>query len=302
MSGTNRRAGEDRSYARSVTPVAPILLALALLAGVGCADSPDMLELVGSVERTQVEMVAPVGETIAEVLVRRGERVEEGRTLLRLDATLARAELARVEAELAGARTSDRVAALELKRLRELRSRSVSSAQQLDRAELERDEAHARLHAAEAGLEAAKKRLGDLELVAPVAGVVDQLPYEKGERVPSGAVLVVLLSEDPPWVRVWVPEESVVHVRPGGPAEIEVDGIGSDGAPRVMEGRVLDVSREPGFTPHYALTERERVHLVYETRVEITDAPDGLRPGVPATVRIELIPALRARDDRQAAR
>ena len=53
-----------------------------------------------------------------------------------------------------------------------------------------------------------------------------------------------------------------------------------------MRGRVLDVAREPEFTPHYALTERDRVHLVYETRVRIEDAPASLRPGVPAQVRL----------------
>jgi HlyD family secretion protein len=55
-----------------------------------------------------------------------------------------------------------------------------------------------------------------------------------------------------------------------------------------LRGRVLDIAREPEFTPHYALTERDRVHLVYETRVEIEDAPAGLRPGAPADVRIAL--------------
>jgi HlyD family secretion protein len=47
---------------------------------------------------------------------------------------------------------------------------------------------------------------------------------------------------------------------------------------------VLDVAREPEFTPHYALTERERVHLVYEARVAIEDSPTTLRPGIPAEV------------------
>jgi hypothetical protein len=49
---------------------------------------------------------------------------------------------------------------------------------------------------------------------------------------------------------------------------------------------VLDISREPEFTPHYALTERDRVHLVYETRVRIENAPPQLRPGVPAEVTV----------------
>ena len=93
----------------------------------------------------------------------------------------------------------------------------------------------------------------------------------------------------------------MVHVRPGGRASITIDGVGREGSPRVLEGEVLDVAREPGFTPHYALTERERVHLVYETRVEITNAPPELRPGVPATVRLELTPALLAADDEPAA-
>jgi hypothetical protein len=46
------------------------------------------------------------------------------------------------------------------------------------------------------------------------------------------------------------------------------------------------VARESEFTPHFALTERDRVHLVYETRVTITDAPATIRPGLPAEVTI----------------
>jgi HlyD family secretion protein len=82
-------------------------------------------------------------------------------------------------------------------------------------------------------------------------------------------------------VRVWVPETSYVRVLPGTPAEVRIDGLG-----RPIQGSVLDVARDPEFTPHYALTERDRVHLVYETRVRLLDAPPGLRPGVPAQVRI----------------
>ena len=111
--------------------------------------------------------------------------------------------------------------------------------------------------------------------------MLDQLPFEPGERVPAGSVVAVLLETSAPWVRVWVPERSFATVSPGAPAEIEVDGI-----PGVMTGRVLDVAREPQFTPHYALTERDRVHLVYQVRVEIVDAPENLRPGIPARVRL----------------
>jgi HlyD family secretion protein len=249
--------------------------------GLACGDAPGDLRLVGSVERTAVELVAPIGEVVVALPVARGGAVAPGAVVARLDPTLARADLAAAQAALAGARTADRVAEHDLDRLRGLRQRRVASEQDLERAELQRDEATARLREAVARLEAARKRVEDLVLRAPSDGVVDQLPYEVGERVPAGAVVAVVLERSAPWVRVWVPETSAARVGPGTQAEVAVDGL-----PAPLSGRVLDVAREPAFTPHYALTERDRVHLVYETRVEIEGAPADLRPGVGATVRL----------------
>jgi HlyD family secretion protein len=255
------------------------LLIAVLLAACG-GNSEDLL-LVGSVERTLVELTAPASESIVSLDVERGQRVSKGDVLVQLDKTYALAEVARAEANVAAARTAVFVAREELGRVQKMRRTSVASQQQLERAELSSDEAQARLREAEALAVAAEKRTRDLDLESPTDGVVDQLPFDVGERVPAGSVLVVILADGKPWVRVWVPETSYVRVLPGTPAEIRIDGI-----PGVLHGRVLDVARESEFTPHYALTERDRVHLVYETRVEIEDAPGTLRPGMPAQVRI----------------
>jgi len=256
------------------------LAALPLLVA-ACAEDPGELRLVGTLERTQIELVAPVSETIVAIHAERGDHVAKGRLLVELDPTVARAEVARAEAALAGARTAEHVAKIEMERARRLRRSRVASEQDLDRAQLQHDEAAARLREAEAQLDAANKRLADLSLASPVDGVLDQLPFDPGERVPAGAVLAVVLGDADPWVRVWIPEESFVRVLPGTPAEVRIDGIEGP-----LHGRVLDVSRDPEFTPHYALTERDRVHLVYETRVRLLDAPAQLRPGVPAQVHI----------------
>jgi len=247
----------------------------------GCQDDGDELRLVGTIERTQVELTAPVSESIVALTVRRGQRVSAGDVLVQLDKTYALAEVARSEAGIAAAHTAVSVAKQELDRVKQLRRTSVTSEQQLERAELSFDEARARLREAEALAVAAQKRTRDLDLVSPVNGVVDQLPFDAGERVPAGSVLVVVLADGNPWVRVWVPETRYVQVLPDTPAEVRIDGIQG-----VVHGSVLDVAREPEFTPHYALTERDRVHLVYETRVELLDAPPTLRPGMPAEVRI----------------
>lgn len=50
--------------------------------------------------------------------------------------------------------------------------------------------------------------------------------------------------------------------RPGTKAEVRIDGIEG-----VLHGEVLDVARESEFTPHYALTERDRSHLVFRKRL-----------------------------------
>jgi HlyD family secretion protein len=254
---------------------------LSWVVGTACAPPSEDLLLVGTVERTLVELTAPASEPIVSLPVERGQRVARGDLLVRLDKTYALAEIARAEANLAASRTALFVAEQELQRSRELRRQTVTSQQQLERTELSADEAKARLREAEALVDAARKRLQDLDLVSPVDGVVDQLPFDEGERVPAGSVLVVVLADGRPWVRVWVPESSYVRVLPGTAAEIRIDGIGG-----ALHGKVLDVAREPEFTPHYALTERDRVHLVYETRVELEDAPAYLRPGMPAEVQI----------------
>jgi HlyD family secretion protein len=212
---------------------------------------------VGTVERDLIELGAPISEAIVAVRVALGQAVAPGEVLVELDSTLARAELARAEAALAGARTSATVARHEHERIVNLRRRGVASEQDQERAERQRDESGALLLAAEASLAVARKRLADLSLASPRAGVVDQLPFDAGERVPAGAVLAVVLADGPPWVRVWLPERSFARVRPGTPARVRIDGL--DGA---LAGSV------------------------YEMRVRIESAPAELRPGVPAEVEI----------------
>ena len=260
---------------------------LALVAGLlaaACRGDDGDAVLVGTVERTLVEVAAPVPELLVSVGVTRGQHVAAGDEIARLDDALARAEVAATQAAIAGATARTRIAGEELERARRLERESVASRQALDRARAEHDQAAALLREAEARLEAASKRLADLRVVAPVPGVVDQIPFDAGERVPAGAVLAVLLADGPPWVRVWLPERALASVAPGTPAQVRIDGVAES-----VVGRVLDVSREPEFTPHLALTERERGHLVYETRIVLEDpALAALRPGIPATVRIEL--------------
>jgi HlyD family secretion protein len=266
---------------RTISRLAIGAFAVAALLLAACEQDDGTIRLVGSVERTLIEVSTPVSETLVAVRVVRGEHVEAGQVLVHLDPILTEVEVTRAEAALAAARSAVAMARHDQARARELRAGNATSQQALERASLAYDEAVAREREARARLEAADKRRHDMTLVAPVSGTVDQIAFDPGERPPAGAVLVVILADGNPWVRVWLPETSFVAVGPGTEAVIRIDGIEG-----TLRGRVIDVAREPEFTPYYALTERDRTQLVFETRVEILDAPASLRPGVPAQVAI----------------
>jgi len=270
-------------FARSVAAGLTAALTVASAALTGCG--PDTVEMVGTVERKALELAAPVSAVIVDLPVEVGSRVGAGEVVVQLDTTVAEAELRAYTAAHEAAQAALKQAEGEYKRVEGLRRARVSTEQALDDALRKRDEALALVAEKEARIAQAQKRLEELTLRAHSGGVVDQLAFEEGERVPAGGVAAVVLADEEPWVRVWLPARAVARVRPGSPGDIEIEGLDER-----LPGRVIHVAREPEFTPHYALTERESAHLVYETRVRIEDAPDALRPGLAARVRLRLGP------------
>lgn len=118
---------------------------------------------------------------------------------------------------------------------------------------------------------------------APVAGTIDALPYELGERPPAGAPLAVLLADGQPYARVYLPEPLRASVRAGTRAQVRVDGTERD-----WRGTVRYVSSEAAFTPYYALTQKDRSRLGFLAEV-VLDEPEAakLPAGVPVEVRLE---------------
>jgi HlyD family secretion protein len=255
------------------------LLAVVLAAGCG----GDRLELAGVVERTTLELSAPVSEQVVELPRAVGEHVAAGEELVRMGTEVAALELEAAEALHRAAEATLAAAEGEFRRIEGLSRARVSTPRELEAARRDRDEAVALVAERAARRAQSQRRLADLTVRSSAAGVLDQLPYDVGERVPAGGVVAVVLADETPWVRVWLPARAVGRLAPGAAAEVEIEGYDE-----ALTGRLEEISREAEFTPHYALTERERAHLVYEARVRIEGAAADLRPGLPATVRLEL--------------
>ena len=122
------------------------------------------------------------------------------------------------------------------------------------------------------------------EVRSPVAGIIDALPYQVGERPPRGATVAVLLSSAAPYARVHVPEGIRARVTTGTQARIHVDGIG-----QTFAGQVRFVASEAEFTPYYSLTAADRSRLSFLAEVVIDGAEAARIPsGVPLEVTLEL--------------
>ena len=148
------------------------------------------------------------------------------------------------------------------------------------------DQAEAALASAEAQADAQRALLDKLSVVAPRAARVDSLPYRLGDQAPVGAPLAILLADDAPYARIYVPESLRANVKVGDALKVFV---GSRDQP--YEGRLRMIRSEPVFTPYYALIGEDVARLSWLAEVTLDADAAGLPAGMP--VRIEFDGAAR---------
>jgi HlyD family secretion protein len=214
-----------------------------------------------------------------------------------------RAELiAAARANVEGAAQELEFRESELQRTREVHARGLASPDALDRAQAALDSSRANLKLRRAQLEellagttveelaqaeqavkqatarrdAARVDLERTAIRAPVDAIADTRLFEIGERPSPGQPIMVLLGGEQPHARVYVPERLRVHVREGSAVELRIDGLDDP-----VTGTVRWVASEAAFTPYFALTERDRGRLTYESKVDLDIDGERLPDGVP---------------------
>ncbi len=217
-------------------------------------------------------------------------------------------QIAAGRAEVQGATRDLEFRKAEYERAQLVFQRELASPETLDRAKAGLDRAEANLQVQQARLQEMlngttieelaqaqqavrqfEARLSILQIdlerhapLAPVDGIVDSRLYEVGERPAIGKPMLILLSGEQPYARVYVPELLRVRLAPGTDARVYVDGLAEP-----LDGTVRWVSSEAAFTPYFSLTERDRGRLSYIAKVDILNADQRLPDGVP--VEVELI-------------
>jgi len=144
-------------------------------------------------------------------------------------------------------------------------------------------EARAQLRGSDADLALSQQRLSYTELYAKEDGVVTTRIDEPGAVVQPQSTVYTVALNDPVWVRTYIGGIDLGRIHPGMKATIFTDSRPD----RPYSGWVGFISPTAEFTPKTVQTREVRTNLVYRLRVFVKNPDQGLRQGMPVTIRLE---------------
>jgi membrane fusion protein (multidrug efflux system) len=251
--GADAGAGERRVQPVEVAPVQR-------------RDMSDVLSLVGSIEANESAAIRPeISGIVRDIAFQEGHAVKKGDALLTIDDSALRAERAEIEARHQLARAnSERANAL-------IRTNSIS------RAEL--DAAEAETRRLKALLDLTDVRLEKTSVRAPFDGMVGARSISPGDLVTPEMTITTIEDLNRLKVTFSVPERHLHHVQIGGKFRLSTTARASrpDGAAPVSGG-IYFVS--PVIDPS---TRAATVKGILD------EPPEGIRPGMFATVELVLV-------------
>jgi RND family efflux transporter MFP subunit len=179
---------------------------------------------------------------IAAVFVDIGAVVKRGQALARLDTSVMRPQLERIQASLAEAQAEADLARAEWRRAEGVEASGALSAEQIERRRSTVATAEAKVNVAAAQLAEMRARVARTELRAPADGVILTRNAEVGQIVTSGGEPLFRLAEGGAIeLRGRVAEQDLPALAVGQPARVRLTGIDHEFRGRVrLLGAVID--------------------------------------------------------------
>jgi len=160
-----------------------------------------------------------------------------------------------------------------------IRSSQVVAVQgQILQAQADIAAAQAEAERARAQLEEARANRKDLSVIAPFNGTVATRTAEPGEVVMAGTAIITLVNLAEVYLRAFVPEGQIGHVRVGQPARVYLDSAPA----KPIDAYVLRVDPQASFTPENTYFREDRVKQVVGVKLRLKSAVGFAKPGMPA--------------------
>jgi HlyD family secretion protein len=300
---------------RAVIRTAPFLL-VCLLAS--CDPGSASRPVSGTVETDEVQAASRYGGRVEKIFAQEGDALNHGQRIAELNASELAARRARqvaLVAELeAGPRKEEieaakaeweaqsadlQLAQADARRAEELFAQKTVSVTERDQAvtraqTLEKSAAGARsryellragtrpeqLAQARAQLAEIDTQLAEMTVSAPSDCVLEVLSVKVGDVLAPNQSVATLLLPSQIWVRVYVPEPWLGHIRLGEQVTVRVDAFPK----KEYAGTVEQIGRQAEFTPRNVQTVGERIKQVFGIKVRLDNSSGDLRAGMSADV------------------
>ena len=255
----------------------------------------------GTIEVDEVHVAPRTGGRVEKLFVQEGDTLHTGQPLAQLVAPEmeARRALAQAQIDTAMRDADAHIAQLEFMQADARRQENLLRSKTVSPNEAER--ARSAAAAEEKSLDAARMRivqmhaqfaeieaeLRELNVVAPNDCVVEVLNVKVGDVLAPNEELATLILPQHLWVRVYVPEPWLGHIKLGQVVRARVDSFGDE----EFTGTVEQINRQAEFTPRNVQTVEDRIRQVFGVKIRLQNHEDKLRAGMSADVTFPNVPA-----------
>jgi len=181
----------------------------------------DSSEYVVSLKSRDSANISPQVEgSITKIYVHSGDRVTAGEPLMQIDPVKQEATVRNQQASTAAQEANLKLAQQQYDRSSQLAAAGVISKEQLDQARASLDASKAQLGALQAGVNEQEAQLHYYKVVAPMAGIVGDIPVHVGDRVTTTTLLTTVDKPGNLEAYVQVPVERAADLKMGKEVEI----------------------------------------------------------------------------------
>jgi multidrug resistance efflux pump len=298
--------------------ILPVALGFGLLL-MSCNRNSAPDSVSGTIETDETRVASRYGGRVENIFAQEGDALNGGQIIAQLDAAELRArrdqaaaQLAELEAgpraeEIAAAKAEWEAQVADLELARTNADRAAELFQQKTISSTERDQTVTRAHTLERTVAAARSRydlllagtrperiaqaraelarintdLSEMKIVAPTNCVLEVLSVKPGDVLAQNQQVATLLLTNHIWVRVFVPEAWLGHIKLGDAVAVRTDAFRG----KNYVGIVEQINRQAEFTPRNVQTVEERIKQVFGVKVRLDNSSNELRAGMSADVR-----------------
>jgi membrane fusion protein (multidrug efflux system) len=186
----------------------------------------------------RADLRAEVPAVVLAVVKENGDVVRKGDLLVRLDDTAIRDALASAQAASRAAEQAYEQAQRQFERMTTLRKSGMASAQQVEDAEIRRNNTQSDMEGARARVVSARQQMQRTEVRAPFDGVVSERKVSAGDTAQIGKELLKVIDPRSMRFEALIAADHVGEVRPGQNVTFRVNGYGD----QEFAGRVRRVN------------------------------------------------------------